>query len=46
MKKAAKEIRKNKFDPKTQIEYINNRFSRENAMNQWMELDRIIGEMP
>jgi len=46
MKKAAKEIRKNKFDPKPQIEYINNRFSRENAMNQWMELDRIIGEMP
>jgi glycosyltransferase involved in cell wall biosynthesis len=46
MKKAIKEIRKNKFDPKPQIEYINNRFSRENAMNQWMELDRIIGEMP
>ena len=45
-KKAAKEIRKNKFDPKPQIEYINNRFSGENAMNQWMELDRIIGEMP
>jgi glycosyltransferase involved in cell wall biosynthesis len=45
MKKAAKEIRKNKFDPKPQIEYINNRFSRENAMNQWMELDRIIGQL-
>jgi len=46
MKKAVKEIRKNKFNPEAQIEYINNRFSRENAMNQWMELDRIIGKMP
>jgi glycosyltransferase involved in cell wall biosynthesis len=45
MKKAIKEIRKNRFDPLPQIEYINNRFSKENAIDQWMELDRIIGEM-
>jgi glycosyltransferase involved in cell wall biosynthesis len=45
IKKAIKEIRKNKFDPKPQIEYINNRFSKENSMKQWAELDRIIGEM-
>jgi glycosyltransferase involved in cell wall biosynthesis len=45
IKKAIKEIRKNKFDPAPQIEYINNRFSKENCIRQWMELDRIIGEM-
>ena len=45
MKKAIKEIRKNKFDPTPQIEYINKRFSKDNATKQWMELDRIIGEM-
>jgi glycosyltransferase involved in cell wall biosynthesis len=45
MKKAIKEIRKNKFDPSPQIEYINNRFTKENCIKQWMELDRIIGEM-
>jgi len=45
MKKAIKEIRKDKFDPKPQIEYINNRFSKENSIKQWAELDRIIGEM-
>jgi glycosyltransferase involved in cell wall biosynthesis len=45
IKKAIKEIRKNKFDPKPQIEYINNRFSRDNCIRQWMELDKIIGDM-
>jgi glycosyltransferase involved in cell wall biosynthesis len=45
IKKAIKEIRKNKFDPAPQIEYINNRFTKENCIKQWMELDRIIGEM-
>ena len=45
MKKAIKEIRKNKFDPNPQIEYINKRFSKDNSTKQWMELDRIIGEM-
>jgi glycosyltransferase involved in cell wall biosynthesis len=45
IKKAIKQIRKNKFDPTPQIEYINNRFTRENCIKQWMELDRIIGEM-
>lgn len=45
MKKAIKEIKRNKFNPLPQIEYINNRFSKENSMKQWMELDKIIGEM-
>jgi glycosyltransferase involved in cell wall biosynthesis len=44
IKKAIKEIRKNKFCPVSQIEYINNRFTKENCIQQWMELDRIIGE--
>jgi hypothetical protein len=45
IKKAIKEIRKNKFDPDSQIEYINNRFTKENCIRQWMELDRVIGNM-
>ncbi len=45
IKKSIKILRKGKFDPKPQIEYINNRFTEENSIKQWMELDRIIGEM-
>jgi glycosyltransferase involved in cell wall biosynthesis len=45
IKKAIREIRRNKFDPSAQIEYINNRFTKKNCIKQWMELDKIIGEM-
>jgi glycosyltransferase involved in cell wall biosynthesis len=45
IKKSIKEIKKGKFDPLPQIEYINNRFTKDNCKKQWMELDRIIGEM-
>mgnify|MGYP007077676367 CR=1 FL=1 len=39
------EIKKNKFDPTLQIEYVNGRFNKKNAISQWMKLDKIIGEM-
>lgn len=42
MKKSIKEIRKGKFDPTEQIEYINNRFTWENTEKQWLELDRYL----
>lgn len=45
MKKAIREIKKNKFDPTLQIEYVNGRFNKKNAISQWMKLDKIIGEM-
>jgi glycosyltransferase involved in cell wall biosynthesis len=45
IKKSIKILRKEKFDPKPQIEYINNRFTEENSIKQWMDLDKIIGEM-
>jgi glycosyltransferase involved in cell wall biosynthesis len=45
IKKSIKIIKNKKFDPKEQIEYINNRFTEKNAENQWLQLDKIIGEM-
>jgi glycosyltransferase involved in cell wall biosynthesis len=45
IKKCIKIARKGKFDPGPQMEYINNRFTEQNSIDQWMELDRIIGEM-
>jgi glycosyltransferase involved in cell wall biosynthesis len=45
IKKSIKILRKGKFDPKPQIEYVNNTFTEENSIKQWMELDKIIGEM-
>jgi glycosyltransferase involved in cell wall biosynthesis len=45
IKKVIKQVKKKNFDPLPQIEYINNRFTEDNSIRQWMELDRIVGEM-
>jgi glycosyltransferase involved in cell wall biosynthesis len=42
MKKSIKEIRKGKFDPTDQINYINNRFTWENTEKQWLNLDKYL----
>jgi glycosyltransferase involved in cell wall biosynthesis len=42
MKKSIKEIRKGKFDPTDQINYINNRFTWENTEKQWIKLDKYL----
>jgi glycosyltransferase involved in cell wall biosynthesis len=42
MKKSIKEIRKGRFDPTDQINYINNRFTWENTEKQWLNLDKYL----
>ena len=42
MKKSIKEIRKGRFDPTDQIDYINNRFTWENTEKQWIEFDKYL----
>jgi glycosyltransferase involved in cell wall biosynthesis len=45
IKRCIRVAKKGKFDPQPQIKYINDRFTEENSIKQWMELDKIIGEM-
>jgi glycosyltransferase involved in cell wall biosynthesis len=42
MKKSIKQIRKGRFDPTDQINYINNRFTWENAEKQWLDFDKYL----